>query len=135
MSSPNSVGVKLDVVEMLSVGEETAVARMSAKVSEGYSTSYEMAGDTMPRKVEEPVEILGSESNRSINLSRGDFSGRRVPFHFLLFALQPGSMNLTKFLVRKSGSNARRRGKSHTVHSDSLHPISLNPILPSISGF
>ena len=80
MSSPDSVGVKLEVVEMLSVGEEIAVAKMSAKVSEGYSTSYEMTGDRMPRKVEEPVEILGSESNRSINLLRGEVPSPQVRF-------------------------------------------------------
>ena len=49
-------------------------------------------------------EVLGGESNRSVNISFGDIRGPRTTLLFLLPALQPGSVNLTKFLVHKSGS-------------------------------
>ena len=57
MSLPNSVGVKSDAVEMLSVGEETVVDGI-LMISGGYSESCEMEGDAMLCKVEEGGRCL-----------------------------------------------------------------------------
>ena len=67
-------------------------------------------------------EILRAEGDGSFDLDR-DFSGRRILPFFLLFALQPSSMGLSKFLVYELGYDARDRNENHTVHSISLHPI------------
>ena len=68
MSSPSSVGVKSDMVEMLSVGEETAVFGILANLSEGYSTSCKMEGGTIPRKMTSvAVGFLVSSSSLRCN--------------------------------------------------------------------
>ena len=47
--------------------------------------------------------VLGGKSNRSVDLSFEEIRDTRTTLLFLL-ALQPGSVNLTKFLVYGSGS-------------------------------
>ena len=43
-------------------------------------------------------EILENESSRGINLSHGDLGDRFILLSFILFALQPSSMNFMRFL-------------------------------------
>ena len=68
-------------------------------------------------------EVLGNKSNRSLDLRRGDFSGRCISL-FFLFVLQPCIVDLAKFLVRKSGSDVASRQESHlTFHFAALNPM------------
>ena len=59
ISSPNSVGVRSDTVEVLNVGEETTVGGISTKVSEGYSKSCNIERDSARKTGEEGVSAAG----------------------------------------------------------------------------
>lgn len=57
MSSSSSVGVKSDMVEMLSAGDETAVVGILTKVSEEEPKSSKMEGGLVPCKAEEGKSV------------------------------------------------------------------------------
>ena len=57
MSSPNSVGVKSDILEMLSVGEEIVAIRSSVNRLEEDSISCGAEGDSTLYEMEEGISI------------------------------------------------------------------------------